>query len=269
MHTSGTGNTGEFFNMVQVDLCYLVAEFDQAVYSGVRKVVQGVSFSVEKIPEIDLSVLGYRGGKINQLMRNYFNADEVEAAKKKLNVRRDSPHTAVAINTLGKEKDSRSQGHCLRSIVITQTLKWTEIDILYRSTEIIQKHTADYALFPIIIDKLGLKHEPRIYRMYFANCFLTALFAPILFQYTDPIKFYENLKVKDPKYYRTFLNATAKFFETDCRYNYKHRQKMWRISHDKLDWRYLAEYCKENGASFIVPVNRIKLGGKSYVSKAR
>lgn len=233
-----------------VDLCHKVAAHPQGIYTGVRKVVQGVSHEIHSLPEVDLAQLGYRGGKVAQLMRNYFNREEVEAAKTKLKARRSSPHTSVALNTLGEKKDTRSQGHCLRSIVVTQTPKWTEIDILYRSTEVIQKHTADYALFPIILDQLELAHTPRVFRLYFVNCFLTALFAPILFQHTDPIEFYEFLKSRDPRYYRTFLNATAKFFEKDCRYSYKHRQKMWAIAQEKLDCRGLAEYCKMNGASF-------------------
>lgn len=234
-----------------VDLCYSVAAAPNSTYTGVRKIAHGVSHSITKLPVPDLTQLGYRGGKIKQLMRNYFNQEEVNAAKIKLRARRNSPHTSVALNTLGEKKDSRSQGHCLRSIIITQTPKWTEVDILYRSTELIQKHTADYALFPLILAELELAHEPRTYRLYYANCFLTALFAPILFQHTDPIEFYEYLKKVDPKYYRTFLNATAKFYEKDCRYNYRHRQKMWAIAQEKLNCRSLAEYCRMNDASFI------------------
>lgn len=235
-----------------VDLAYQVAEQPQSksLYTGVRKIVCGVPHEIQTLPSVDLVQLGYRGGKIAQLMRNYFNQEEVDAARTKLTARRSSPHTSVALNTLGEKKDSRSQGHCLRSIVITQTPKWTEVDIIYRSTEIIQKHTADYALLPLILEKLQLAHTPRSYRLYFANCFLTALFAPILFQHTDPIEFYEFLKEKDPKYYRTFLNATAKFYEKECRYAYKHRVKMWGIAQEKLDCKLLADYCRQNGASF-------------------
>lgn len=233
-----------------VDLCFKVAAMP-GIYTGVRKVVQGVTHELKELPEVDLAQLGYRGGKVAQLMRNYFNQAEVDAAKTKLAARRSSPHTSVALNTLGEKKDTRSQGHCIRSIIITQTTKWTEVDIIYRSTELIQKHTADYALLPIILGQLELAHKPRVYRLYFANCFITALFAPILFQHTDAIDFYEYLKKVDPKYYRTFLNATAKFYEKECRYSYKHRQKMWKITQEKLDCQKLAEYCKMNGASFI------------------
>lgn len=233
-----------------VDLCHKVAADSEGLYAGVRKISRGISHEILTLPEVDLAQLGYRGGKVNQLMRNYFNREEVEAAKTKLKARRSSPHTSVALNTLGEKKDTRSQGHCLRSLVITQTPKWTEVDIMYRSTEVIQKHTADYALFPIILDQLELAHTPRVYRLYFANCFLTALFAPILFQHTDPIEFYEFLKSRDPRYYRTFLGVSSKFFEPVNRYSYKHRVKMWEIAQAKLDCKRLAQYCKDNGASF-------------------
>ena len=232
-----------------VDLCRHVV-MQPGIYTGVRKVVQGVSWELDALPEVDLVQLGYRGGKIAQLMRNYFNQAEVDAAKVKLAARRKSPHTSVALNTLGEKKDARSQGHCIRSIIITQTPKWTEVDVIYRSTELIQKHTADYALLPIILGQLGLAHTPRKFRLYFANCFLTALFAPILFQHTDAVEFYELIKRHDPRYYRTFLNATAKFYEKECRYAYKHRVKMWGIAQEKLDCKALADYCSANGASF-------------------
>lgn len=233
-----------------VDLCYKVAELP-GIYTGVRKVVQGVTHSTTELPEVDLAQLGYRGGKVAQLMRNYFNQAEVDAARKKLAARRTSPHTSVALNTIGQAKDpTRSQGHCIRSLIITQTPKWTEVDIVYRSTELIQKFTADMVLIPMILKELDLAHKPRIYRFYFANCFLTALFAPVLFQHTDPIDFYQHLKRVDPRYFRTFLNASAKFTETQCRYNYAHRVKMWKIAQEKLDCDRIARYCIANGASF-------------------
>lgn len=234
------------------DLIYRIAGTPQekSLYTGVRKIVQGVTYEMTELPKVNLEQLGYRGGKIRQLMRNYFNDEEVEAAKTKLAARRKSPHTSIALNTLGQNKDTRSQGHCIRSIVITQTPHWTEVDILYRSTEIIQKHMADYALIPMILERAGLAHTPRVYRLYFANVFLTALFAPLLFQHTDPIKFYEFLRARDPKYFKTFLNATAKFYEKECRYSYKHRVKMWDIAQRKLNCYRLSEYCLEHGASF-------------------
>ena len=235
-----------------VELAYKVASVpqSQSIYTGVRKIVLGQTWSMPTLPVPDLEQLGYKGGKIKQLMRNYFNQEEVNAARTKLLARRSSPHTSIALNTVGEKKDTRSQGHCIRSLIITQTPKFTEIDVIYRSTELIQKHTADYALLPIILEQCGLAHTPRVYRLYFANCFLTALFAPLLFQHTDAIEFYEHIKKMDPKYYRTFLNATAKYWEPICRYNYRHRTKMWAIAQEKLDLKTLAQYCRDNGASF-------------------
>lgn len=239
-----------------VDLCYKVASVppEQSLRTGVRKIVQGVTHSITEFPPVDLAQLGYRGvgdGKIKQLLRNYWNQAEVDAARVKLAARRKSPHTSVALNTIGEKKDTRSQGFCMRSVVITQTPKWTEIDIVYRSTEVIQKFTADLVMLPLMLESLELAHKPRIIRFYFANCFITALFAPILFQHTDAIAFMEHLKSVDPKYYNTFLGATAKFMETPGRFSYKHRTKMQDIALANLDVEKLTEYYLKNNASFI------------------
>ena len=239
-----------------VELAYKIAAIppEQSLRTGVRKVVQGITHEITEFPPVDLAQLGYRGvgdGKIKQLMRNYWNQSEVDAARTKLKARRSSPHTSVALNTLGEKKDLRSQGYCLRSMIITQTPKFTEVDVIYRSTEVIQKFTADLVMLPRMLDSLGLAHKPRVIRFYFANAFLTALFAPILFQHANPIEFYEFLKEHDPKYFRTFLNATAKFFEAPGRFSYKHRVKMQDSALAHLDITKLTEYCLQNGASFI------------------
>ncbi len=222
----------------------------EATYHGIRKIVNGLYYETNELPAPDMERLMYKEAKIRQLLRNYHNPGEIESARIKLQARRKSGHTSVAVSTLGAAKDSRSQGFCVRNIIITQTPKWTEVDVIWRSTELIQKNTADYALIPLILEQLELAHKPRKYRLYMANAFVTALFMPLLFQYTDPVEFFEKLRVKDPKYYRTALNAFAKFLEEDCRYSYKHRQKAYASAQSNLDIPLLTQYCHEHGASF-------------------
>lgn len=223
----------------------------RCTYHGVRKIIHGVHWETDMLPTPDLESLMYKEAKIRQLLRNYHNAGEIETAREKLKARRDSAHTSVAVSTLGSAKDSRSQGFCLRQLIITQTPKWTEVDIIWRSTELIQKNTADYALIPLILEQLELAHTPRKYRLYMANAYVTALFMPLLFQNTDPIEYFEKLKGADPRYYKTALNAFAKFLEVPGRYSYKHRVKAQASAHEHLDLPRLTEYCKQNGASFI------------------
>ena len=225
----------------------------KAIYTGVRKIVQGLTYSTPTLPVVDLPMLGYRGvgdSKVKQLLRNYHNGPEIESAKVKLKARRSSEHTSVAVSTLGTAKDSRSQGFCLRNIVITQTRKKTTVDIVWRSTEFIQKNTADHALLPLILEQLELAHTPSEYRFYMANGYVTALFMPLLFRHTDPVAYFEKLKTADPKYYRTALNAFAKFTEPTCRYNYTHREKMYHFTHKHLDVPVLRQYCLDNNALF-------------------
>lgn len=235
-----------------VDLCYKAAKIPQseALYTGIRKIVNGLTHEVIQLPTPQLEDLMYTKSKITQLLRNYENPGEIETARTKLAARRSSPHTSVAVSTLGAAKDSRSQGFCLRQLVITQTPKWTEVDVVWRSTELIQKNTADYLLLPRILDQLELAHAPRKYRFYMANSFLTALFMPLLFKETDGIEFLETLRQHDPKYFRTALNAFAKFLEPECRYSYKHRQKAYAFAHKHLDIPRYVKYAKLHGASF-------------------
>lgn len=234
------------------DLIYQAAAVpqSQSIYTGIRKIVRGLSYETQTLPTPDMEALMYKSAKIRQLMRNYHNPVEIEHARIKLEARRDSPHTSVAVATLGDAKDSRSQGFCLRQIIITQTPKKTEVDIIWRSTELIQKNTADFALIPLILAELELAHTPSVYRFYMANAYLTALFMPLLFRYTDPIKFFDFLREHDPKYFRTSINAFAKFLETECRYSYKHRQKAYASAQANLDIPKLTEYAILHGASF-------------------
>lgn len=233
-----------------VDLCHKVAAHPQGIYTGVRKVVQGVSHEIHTLPEVDLAQLGYRGtgqGKIKQLMRNYWNQGHIDSGRQKLMARKDSPHTSVAVSCEGEKKSTRSQGFCLRSVIITQTPKKVEADIIYRSTEVIQKFSADLLLLPKIFEAMEVK--PQKIRFYFANAFLSALYFPSLFLHTDPVEFLENLKANDPRFYRTALNAFAKFLETECRYSYRQRVYQYQIA-QQLDLEKLNDYCKLNGASF-------------------
>jgi len=236
-----------------VELAYKVASVpqSQSIYTGVRKIVQGMTFETDSLPEVDLSSLGYRGvgdGKIRQLIRNYWNQDHIDAALTKLKARRDSPHTSVAVSCEGEKKSTKSQGFCLRSVIITQTPKKLEADIVYRSTEVIQKFTADLVLLPKIFEALEVK--PQKIRFYFANAFLSALYFPSLFLNVDPIHYLEQLRVHDPKFYRTAINAFAKFLETECRYQYRQRVYQYQVA-QSLNLDLLNDYCKLNGASFV------------------
>lgn len=236
-----------------VELAYKIAAIppERSLRTGVRKVVQGITHEITEFPPVDLAQLGYRGvgdGKIKQLMRNYWNQEHIDSALIKLKARKDSPHTSVAVSCEGEKKSTKSQGFCLRTVIITQTPKKIEADVIYRSTEVIQKFTADLVLIPKIFEALEVK--PIVTRFYFANAFLSALYFPSLFQNTDPIQFMEHLKEHDPKFYRTALNAFAKFLETECRYQYRQRVYQYQVA-QSLPLEELNEYCKRNGASFV------------------
>lgn len=239
-----------------VGLCYKAAQVPSSasIYTGIRKIVRGLTYELKELPTPELSDLNYTKAKLSQLSRNYENPGEIATARTKLAARRSSPHTSVAVSTLGSAKDSRSQGFCLRQLVVTQTPKYTEIDVIWRSTELVQRNTADFLLIPELVKQLDLAHDPAVYRMYMANSYLTALTMPYLFKWCDGVEFFEHLKLHDPKYFRTALNAFAKFLEDQSRYSYKHRQKSYNFAHTMLSDEHFARlhaYCIDNGARFI------------------
>src|SRR5690606_38544340 len=96
------------------------------VYSGVRKIVRQVDWSIpyqELLAiELDYTDLCYsEKSKHSQLIRNYWDADEVSRAVDKLLDRPGKDHSSVGIPLRNQAKDSRSMGNCMQNMVITRT----------------------------------------------------------------------------------------------------------------------------------------------------
>lgn len=173
-------------------------------YNGARKIVQSVGFSMPEIPKVNLEELGYNANiKTKALFRMYYNDDEVDRVSNLLQKRKHQAFTAVAMSMRAGAKDSRSMGHCMESLVISTTKKRCVVEVLYRSTEVIKKHSADLAFLPTVFDRLGI--EPQEVKFYFANAYLSGVFFPTLFRWWDPIVFLEILRVNEPK---LFIVAT-------------------------------------------------------------
>lgn len=146
------------------------------LYNGLRRIVQGLTWETERLPDIDYADLGYAQNKHKQMLRNYFNEEEIERGRDILERRADKNFNAVAISLRGKSKDSRSQGHCMLSLVVSQRKDFETVEVQYRSTELILKFGADLVFLPTLLSELGL--EPNLYRFHFANAFLSGVFFP-------------------------------------------------------------------------------------------
>lgn len=208
--------------------------------TGVRKVAfdQGFELTWDELISSRLTYedLGYTKMKGRQLERIYWNAEGLQAAVEKLATRKSKPHSSVAVQLQVGEKDSRSQGHCMQNLVVTQTTDRCYVDLYYRSTEITQKFLADLVLFSQKLPELFLDRKPSVVRFRFANVYLSAVFTPIFLRYEpDPLGFFEKLEVGDPKFYRTFGLATRRFFNETHNYTYRTRVKMFDFYKEHVD----------------------------------
>jgi hypothetical protein len=214
--------------------------------SGVRKIASDMSLNMPWEDLVaggfDYTDLCYTRAKERQLLRNYWDQAEVDAAMTKLAGRKGKDHSSVSIQMRGQVKDSRSQGFCMQNTVISMTKEDLTVDIYYRSTELIQKFAADLVFFsnqlPPLFDALG--RTPSVVRMRFANVYISAVFVPILVRYEpDPMAFFQHLSEHDAHFYRTCGLAARRFFDESHNYTYRTRVKMFNYWKEHVDERKL------------------------------
>lgn len=229
-----------------IDLLYDSVQQPAFVIHGVRKIVQGLHHThVGPLPAKDiLSELGYRPMKITRLMNLYYNAADVEKAKAKLAERRGEEHSSVSILTRNMEKTHpQAQGWCIQNITISESWQRKQrivtADIFYRSTELIQKFGADLSLINRVYEAMEI--EPHVTRFYFANAYVSAVFFPIMFRYTDGVKFLRHIGKHDADFHALACKAVSRYLDPVNRYTYKTQEKQWGEA-QKLDRVPLDEY---------------------------
>lgn len=215
-----------------IDLIYKAVEQPPFVIHGVRKIVQGVYYEHRgPIPAKDiLDELGYRPVKVTRLTNIYYNADEVAKARAKLDQRKGEEHSSVSILTRNMEKTHpKTQGWCIQNITLSETWKRgqriTTADVFYRSTELIQKFGADLSLINRVFEDVGV--QPQVTRMYFANAYVSAVFFPLLFQFTDGPKFLRHIAKHDKAFHFLACKAVSRYLDPHNRYTYRAQAKQW------------------------------------------
>lgn len=181
------------------------------MYNGLRKLVVSVGYTSREWPIVSLEDLGYTNAKLTSLERMYYNAESVERARALLKKREDQAFSPVSVSMHGGEKRANSLGWCMNSLVVTQTPKTTRVELLYRSTEIIRKFTADLVFLPKIFERLEIK--PDEYSFHFSNAFISGVFYPTLFQWVDPIAYLTELQSHEPEFY----HVSTKFIRRSVR----------------------------------------------------
>lgn len=173
------------------------------MYNGLRKIVRDLDWECPKgIPAYTYEALGYTKAKPKQLERNYINAEELARVKTILEKRKGQSLTSVALSMRGAKKDSRSMGWCMLNLVVTRTPKFEEVEVQYRSTELIFKFGADLVFLPSVFERIGV--DPKVpVKFHFTNAFLSGVFLPTyLATWTDPQSFLEFMLEEDPQHFQ-------------------------------------------------------------------
>lgn len=200
---------------------------------AIGKVVQNLTLEATGLPDWELSDWGYGKGKEKQLYRNYINEEEFGRVLSVIGRRGKSKYTSVAVNLRGAPKDSRSQGWCMLSLVISRNKDWHSVEVQYRTTEAILKFSADVWLLRKLLQE-RFEIEPDIYRFRFANCALSGAYFPYLVDKIDLVKFLALTNKQDPEF---FLRTTRFLLKSSYKQDQFHPFSPERVSH-----RYLYEH---------------------------
>ena len=203
-----------------------VADTPVAGYQAIGKVVQDITYTRFWLPTWRLEDWGYGRNKIAQLNRNYVNEEEFDRVRSVLSKRNLNKYTSVALNLRGKPKDSRSQGWCMLSLVISRTKEWTSVEVQYRTTEIILKFAADVWFLGELCSRLGI--EPERYTFRFANCALSGAYFPYLVDKLDLVKFLNYVETVDKDF---FLRTTRFLLKSSYKRDQYHPFSPERLSH--------------------------------------
>lgn len=175
---------------------------------GLYKLFNGLTWTEKHLPSLTYSELGYGKNKDGLLRKNYINEEELERVSSILKRRaRGKGHhmTSVALSFRGQQKNSRSQGWCLLSLVVSRMRRpaLETVEIHYRSTEAILKFGADLVLLNWVFDRLSLDPQQVTFR--FANIHLSGVYLPTLFQWWEAEDFIQFVHKHDMDFFKRGL----------------------------------------------------------------
>ena len=186
--------------------------------------------------DLKFSDMGYQNdtSKMKQLVRNYFNEEEIQKANAKFSERfysssNKSNQSCISCRMGAKAKRDESQGFCIQTITLNHCGDNLYVDLSYRTTEITQKFLADLKflhekVIPALTD--GIDMPITAVRFHFSTTYVSLMFLPILYQFVDILGFLEELQERDPKYAKQVINGMHRFMQEENTYNYRSRALM-------------------------------------------
>lgn len=241
-------------------------------YAGIRKIVQGVNweFPADDYPSLKYEDLGYGRNKHGQLMKNYFNPEEVERCRQLLSKRNKKGFTSVALMMRNGTKDARSQGHCMLSLVVSKTRQDTVVEVQYRSTELVLKFGGDLVFIPFVVKALEV--EPTRYRFHFANAYLSGVYFPTLCHHWNGgrLEFLDYLYRHD----RAFFQTATRFFlrssyRRDQFFPYSPENLQHRFGWARLNMPVFRKFLEPKHKEFGVPLPKIHHVKGEYIPRGK
>ena len=243
-------------------------EKEAFLYSGVRKIIQDLTWTITELPELTYEDLGYGPNKFKQLCRNYLDAGELERVRSLLDKRAGQSFTSVAMSLRGARKDARSMGHCMQTLVVGWKKDYETVEIQYRSTEVIQKFGADLVFLQYLLEELDL--DPDLFRFRFANAYLSGVFFPTLCHHWDAIEFLEYLWEHDRKLFtggtRFFLRSA---YKKDQWFPFSPENLQHQFAWRHLDMRRIREYLEKKHKKFGKPLPKIHYNKHEYRTRSK
>lgn len=160
-------------------------------YDASRRIQKEVFWKPDRLPWLtpdDLKGYGYKKPmlKMKALQRMYFNVEEIERVRSLIEKRKDQDLTIATLSMIAGAKDKRSMGHCINNITFIIQGEQTHAVIMYRSTELTKKFSADLAFLPWVIGQVDL--EVQSVSFVFACCYFSAVFMPIFLHFLGPLR---------------------------------------------------------------------------------
>lgn len=212
---------------------------------GLYKAFNGLTWEIKKLPSLTYSDIGYKANKDGQLRKNYINPEEFARVKAILERRsrgRGHHSTSVGLSFRGQQKNARSQGWCLLSLVVSRMRRpeMETVEIHYRSTEAIFKFHADLVLMRWVFEELGLKPDKVTFR--FANIHFSGVYLPVLLQYWDPEDFVKFVYDTDRDFFKRGLRWLLRSSYTEDQwFPFSPEQVMHRLNWERGDPKQLVK----------------------------
>lgn len=208
-----------------IGLCYDLAKTQGYANAGARKIIRNVHVD---FPILD-NTLGLKDGwyaedstaKMNQLRRNYYNDESM--TKGASDIRHwvgGRKYGSVGVSMHGKHKGKQTkQGFCIQSLTVSYfPHSGLEVDVFYRTTEVVKKFMADLLYFrDVVMPVFGhsLKVAPlSTFRLHFANVSVHPMFFCQLFtqlEERETLRHLKEIKELDPGFHSRIVKWTARY----------------------------------------------------------